>query len=88
MLKNDGHMPGSETLSTFNLALSLRSAAPRIEAHYQYYATAMEPLVTDSQCENWVLLEGQQFCTPALDSSVKEGLTSSYVASPTRGFQA
>lgn len=83
VLKAGGHIPNPEALSTFNLALSLRSAAPRIEAHYQYYATAVEPLVAESNCQNWVLLEGKQYCTPALDSFVKESLPPSYeITSP------
>ena len=56
ILKNEGHLNG-ETLSTFKLALSMRSAVPRIEAHYQYYATGVEPSLSDSQegCESWIL---------------------------------
>jgi len=68
ILHNDAHM-NAEELSTFKLALSLRSAAPRIEAHYQYYTTAVEPTLSGSQdgCDQWFLLDGKQYCTPALD---------------------
>ncbi len=55
----------AETLSTFKLALSMRSSAPRIEAHYQHYATAIEPaLSAENQdgCEHWWLYEGKQYC--------------------------
>lgn len=77
MLREDGHIESPEALSTFNLALSLRSAAPRIEAHYQYYSTAVETAVADSYCQDWVLFEGKQYCTPALDIVIKDGLFAS-----------
>ncbi|PFH63296.1 hypothetical protein XA68_14948 [Ophiocordyceps unilateralis] len=78
LLVSDRHVAGPEALSTFNLALTLRSAAPRIEAHYQYYSTAVEPSV-DHKCLNWVLLEGKQYCTPELDKAMREGLFTSGV---------
>lgn len=70
ILKNDGHM-NTEELSTFKLALSLRSAAPRIEAHYQFYSTAVEPSLSGEQdgCDQWFLLDGKQYCDPALDTA-------------------
>jgi UDP-glucose:glycoprotein glucosyltransferase len=60
-----------EALSTFKLALSMRTAAPRIEAHYQYYATVVEPLLSYDQdgCGQWFLADGQQYCSPALDAA-------------------
>ncbi|UKZ49497.1 hypothetical protein TrVGV298_003744 [Trichoderma virens] len=76
VLQKDGSISGSEALSTFKLALSLRSAAPRIEAHYQYYTTAVAPTVDDPECVNWVLLEGKQYCTPELDKVNRDGLLS------------
>ncbi|KAK5653515.1 hypothetical protein OQA88_8774 [Cercophora sp. LCS_1] len=70
ILQTDGHM-NAEGLSTFKLSLSLRSAAPRIEAHYQYYATAVEPTLSEAQegCSQWFLVDGKQYCTPALDTA-------------------
>ncbi|KAH6608850.1 glycosyltransferase family 24 protein [Trichoderma cornu-damae] len=50
----------------------LQEDAPRIEAHYQYYATAVEQAVdnpAEIECVNWVLLEGKQYCTPELVES-------------------
>lgn len=47
VLRQDGHINSPEVLSTFKLALSLRAAAPRIEAHYQYYRTAVAPTQQD-----------------------------------------
>ncbi|KAL7791818.1 glycosyltransferase family 24 protein [Trichoderma afarasin] len=76
VLQQEGSISTSEALSTFKLALSLRSAAPRIEAHYQHYKTAVAPAVDDSDCVNWVLLEGNQYCTPELDKVNRDGLLS------------
>ncbi|KAK4161645.1 family 24 putative glycosyltransferase [Cladorrhinum sp. PSN259] len=68
VLRDDGHMD-AEALSTFKLALSMRTAAPRIEAHYQYYSTAVESSLVEDQegCAQWFLVDGKQYCTPALD---------------------
>ena len=57
-----------EALSTFKLALSMRTAAPRVEAHYQYYTTAVEPSLSEDQegCGQWLFVDGKQYCTPAL----------------------
>ncbi|KAK3934380.1 UDP-glucose:glycoprotein glucosyltransferase [Diplogelasinospora grovesii] len=70
ILQHDGHM-NAETLSTFKLALSMRSAAPRIEAHYQYYITAVEPSLGHSQdgCKQWFLANGKQYCSPTMDAA-------------------
>lgn len=60
----------AEALSTFKLALSMRTAAPRIEAHYQYYTTAVGSSIVEDQegCAQWFLVDGKQYCTPALDT--------------------
>lgn len=63
-------MPDEESLSLYQLALSMRSAAPRVEAHYQYYHTAVEPTLIaeqDRSCPVWVLFNGKQYCSPDLD---------------------
>ncbi|CAG8951701.1 hypothetical protein HYFRA_00005501 [Hymenoscyphus fraxineus] len=72
VLKDDGHMADSEALSSYKFALSMRSAAPRIEAHYQYYHTAAEPSLAAQEgtsCPAWVLFHGKQYCSPSLDAS-------------------
>ncbi|KAI3325357.1 glycosyltransferase family 24 protein [Xylariaceae sp. AK1471] len=65
ILQQDGHITAPEALSTFKLALSLRTAAPRIEAHYQYYDTAVTPSLDNARynCEEWILLDEQQYCS-------------------------
>lgn len=68
LLQDDGHMQ-AESLSSYKFALSMRSLAPRIEAHYQYYHTAAEPSLRaeqDSSCPVWVLFNGKQYCSPSL----------------------
>ncbi|KAI9052369.1 hypothetical protein LZ554_003719 [Drepanopeziza brunnea f. sp. 'monogermtubi'] len=72
VLKDDGHMLQPETLSSWQFALSMRASAPRIEAHYQYYHTAAEPSLKgeqDTSCSVWVLFNGKQYCSPALDAA-------------------
>jgi UDP-glucose:glycoprotein glucosyltransferase len=68
VLKDDGHMD-EEALSSYNLALALRTAAPRIEAQYQYYHTTVEPSIDeeDVSCPVWVLFGNKQYCSPSLD---------------------
>lgn len=63
-----------ESLSTFKLALATRSAVPRIEAHYQYYRTAVEPVLGKDEdgCLDWVLLGGQQYCDTSLDRPLSQ----------------
>lgn len=71
ILQQDGHISTPEALSTFKLALSLRTAAPRIEAHYQYYDTAVTPSLGEAKdnCEEWVLLNKKQYCSATLANS-------------------
>ncbi|KAI0535013.1 UDP-glucose:glycoprotein glucosyltransferase [Xylaria digitata] len=68
ILQQDGHLATPEALSTFKLALSMRTAAPRIEAHYQYYDTAVTPSLGGAKdnCDEWVLLNKEQYCSATL----------------------
>lgn len=71
LLETDGHITDPATLSSFQFALSVRSAAPRIEAHYQFYNTSVEPSLGAEQgegCETWVWWGGHQFCEPKLEN--------------------
>lgn len=50
----------------------MRSAAPRIEAHYQFYNTSVEPSLQGEQgadCDTWVAFGGKQYCSPQLEES-------------------
>ncbi|KAF2147059.1 glycosyltransferase family 24 protein [Aplosporella prunicola CBS 121167] len=72
LLQDDAHITDADSLSSFQFALSIHSAAPRIEAHYQFYNTSVEPSLKAAQgdeCEAWVLLEEKQYCRPELDKS-------------------
>lgn len=75
LLQEDGHISSPESLSTLRLALSTRSAAPRIEAHYQYYQTGVEPTLQGNQegCDAWAVWQGQQHCLPSLDAGQARG---------------
>ncbi|KAK7532863.1 UDP-glucose:glycoprotein glucosyltransferase-like protein [Phyllosticta citribraziliensis] len=69
LLQNDGHITDPAALSSFQFALSIHSAAPRIEAHYQFYNTSVEPSLQAAQgqdCEVWALQNGRQFCSSDL----------------------
>ncbi|KAI1120301.1 UDP-glucose:glycoprotein glucosyltransferase [Nemania abortiva] len=68
ILQQDGHINTPEALSTFKLALSMRTAAPRIEAHYQYYDTAVMPSL-DAAGDNsdaWLLLNQERYRSAAM----------------------
>ncbi|CAK7208449.1 killer toxin resistant protein [Sporothrix bragantina] len=68
LLEEGSHISSGEALSTFKLALSLRSAAPRVEAHFQFFNTAVAGSVSGDQtgCGQWILYEGNQYCSPSL----------------------
>ncbi|KAF9773481.1 hypothetical protein IL306_008689 [Fusarium sp. DS 682] len=69
----DEHITTPDALSTFKLALSLRAAAPRIEAHYQYYTTAVDPVSkedTTEDCLTWALIDSKKYCSATLDKPV------------------
>ncbi|KAL2363048.1 hypothetical protein RJZ56_004079 [Blastomyces dermatitidis] len=70
LLQEDGHLTHPEAISLFKFALSLRSTAPRIEAHYQYYNTSVEPSLMaaqDAVCTVWAHYDGDQYCSPSLE---------------------
>ncbi|OJD21579.1 hypothetical protein ACJ73_07079 [Blastomyces percursus] len=70
LLQEDGYLTHPEAISLFKFALSLRSTAPRIEAHYQYYNTSVEPSLMaaqDAVCTVWAHYDGDQYCSPSLE---------------------
>ncbi|KAL9586116.1 MAG: hypothetical protein Q9212_001097 [Teloschistes hypoglaucus] len=74
-VQNDGHITTPETISSLQFALSVHSAAPRIEAHYQYYHTSVESslmVAQDAACPVWVHFDGKQYCSPALDRAQQD----------------
>ena len=75
VLVNDGHLSDDESLSSFKFALALHAAAPRIEAHYQYYNTSVQPSMMaaqDAACPVWVHMQGKQYCSPALERAQQD----------------
>ena len=82
VVQEDGHINDSDALSSLQFALSIHSAAPRIEAHYQYYETSVEPslmIAQDAACPVWVHFDGKQYCSPALDRAQQDVGGSEYV---------
>jgi UDP-glucose:glycoprotein glucosyltransferase len=73
VLAEDSHLTESGALSSFKLSLSLRTAAPRIEAHYQYYDTAIQHLggTQKEECETWVARGDYKYCDEDLSSGTK-----------------
>ncbi|MCJ1471370.1 UDP-glucose:glycoprotein glucosyltransferase 2 [Lambiella insularis] len=75
LLQEDGHLPSPDALSSFQLALSIHAAAPRIEAHYQYYNTSVESslmVAQDAACPVWVHFDGKQYCSPTLERAQQD----------------
>ncbi|KAF1828876.1 hypothetical protein BDW02DRAFT_511256 [Decorospora gaudefroyi] len=70
LLHTEGHITEPEARASFEFALSVRAAAPRIEAHYQFYNTSVDPSLEAEQteaCEIWVSFHGKQYCSVHLD---------------------
>ncbi|EFQ97505.1 UDP-glucose:glycoprotein glucosyltransferase [Nannizzia gypsea CBS 118893] len=70
VLSEDGHITDPVALSSFKFALSIRSTAPRIQAHYQYYNSSVENSLMaaqDAVCQVWAHYDGSQYCSPTLE---------------------
>jgi UDP-glucose:glycoprotein glucosyltransferase len=77
VVQDGGHLRTPESLSSFKLSLSVRSSAPRIEAHYQFYNTSVQQSLgaaQDAVCPVWVHLEGKQYCSSALERAQQDVL--------------
>ena len=75
LLEDDGHISDPEGLASFKFALAIRSAAPRIEAHYQYYNTSVQAkmiAVQDAACPVWVHFDNKQYCSPSLERAQQD----------------
>lgn len=83
MVQDDGHITDQDALSSLQFALSIHSAAPRIEAHYQYYETSVATslmIAQDAACPVWVYFDGKQYCSPALDRAQQDVSGLKYVS--------
>lgn len=70
------YMTDPVVLGSFELGLSLHTAAPKIEAFYQFYETNVVPSLSeyDESCQSWVYWRGKQICTPDdLDTTLRQG---------------
>jgi UDP-glucose:glycoprotein glucosyltransferase len=77
VIHEDGHLPTPERLSSFKLSLAIRSATPRIEAHYQFYNTSVQQTLMaaqDAACPVWVHSEGKQYCSSAMERAQQDVL--------------
>ncbi len=75
LLEDDGHISDPEALASFKFALAIRCAAPRIEAHYQYYNTSVQPnmmAAQDAACPIWVHFDDKQYCSPSLERAQQD----------------
>lgn len=75
IVRNDGHLTTPEGLASFKLSLAIRSAAPRIQAHYQYYNTSVEPslmVAQDTVCPVWVHSDGKQYCSSTMERAQQD----------------
>ncbi len=82
VVQDDGHITDPDAVSSLQFALSIHSAAPRIEAHYQYYDTSVEPslmITQDAACPVWVHFHGKQYCSPALDRAQQDVVGLKYI---------
>lgn len=87
LLQDDGHITDAESLSSFQFALSIHSAAPRIEAHYQYYNTSVEPSLVAAEfteCPVWVHFEGKKYCSPELERAQQDVARLKYGLRPSK----
>ncbi|PKX98146.1 putative UDP-glucose:glycoprotein glucosyltransferase [Aspergillus novofumigatus IBT 16806] len=72
---DDGHLSTPELLSSFKLSLAIRSAAPRITAHYQFYNTSVQHSLMaaqDAACPVWVHSEGKQYCSSSMERAQQD----------------
>lgn len=84
VVQDDGHITDKDILSSLQFALSIHSAVPRIEAHYQYYETSIEPslmVAQDAACPVWVYFDGKQYCSPTLNRAQQDVSELKYVCS-------
>ncbi|KAE8147538.1 UDP-glucose:Glyco protein glucosyltransferase-domain-containing protein [Aspergillus avenaceus] len=75
IIYEDGHLSTPESLSSFKLSLAIRSASPRIAAHYQYYnASVQHSLMAaqDAACPMWVHSDGKQYCSSTMERAQQD----------------
>jgi UDP-glucose:glycoprotein glucosyltransferase len=71
----DGHLKSPESLSSFKLSLAIRSASPRIAAHYQFYNASVQHSMMaaqDAACPVWVHSDGKQYCSSTMERAQQD----------------
>ncbi|KAI9929252.1 hypothetical protein ASPWEDRAFT_105616 [Aspergillus wentii DTO 134E9] len=77
VVHEDGYLATPESLSSFKLSLAIRSATPRIEAHYQFYNTSVQQSLMaaqDAACPVWAHSEGKQYCSSTMERAQQDVL--------------
>jgi Thioredoxin-like domain len=80
-LLHDEFLVEPVTLSSFELGLALRTAAPKIEAYYQFYNTSVVPSLETyyDLCETWIHWRGEQICSPDnLEAKLRQPTTTEW----------
>ena len=75
LLHDDGHITSPEAMSSFKMALTLHTSAPKIEAQHQYYNYSIAPnmmAAQDAVCPVWVHFDGKQYCSPTLERAQQD----------------
>ncbi|KAJ5266752.1 hypothetical protein N7478_009560 [Penicillium angulare] len=75
VVSEDGHLRTAEALSSFKLSLAVRSSAPRIQAHYQFYNSSVQHSLMaaqDAACPVWVHSDGKQYCSSAMERAQQD----------------
>ncbi|KAI9735982.1 MAG: hypothetical protein M1834_001448 [Cirrosporium novae-zelandiae] len=75
LLQQDGHIIDPEALSSFQYAVSIHSAAPRIEAEFQFYDASVGSSMMaaqDAACPVWIHFNGKQYCSPGFERSQQD----------------
>ncbi|PYH97017.1 UDP-glucose:glyco protein glucosyltransferase [Aspergillus ellipticus CBS 707.79] len=75
VVHEDGHLRTPESLSSFKVSLAIRSASPRITAHYQFYnASVQHSLMAaqDAACPVWVHSDGKQYCSSTMERAQQD----------------
>ncbi|KAG8877951.1 hypothetical protein FRB98_006435 [Tulasnella sp. 332] len=63
-IKEGGILSAVGALESFERALALRAATPKIQAFHSYYSQRHAETPTTSECGSWVDWNGQRICTP------------------------
>ncbi|KAI9373269.1 UDP-glucose:glycoprotein glucosyltransferase-domain-containing protein [Aspergillus egyptiacus] len=75
VVADDGYLSDPESMSSFKLSLAIRSASPRVAAHYQFYNTSVQNSLMaaqDAACPVWVHSDGKQYCSSTMERAQQD----------------